>query len=135
MIQLVHLTKFYKSKENVAIGLQDINLEFQKGEFVVIVGPSGSGKTTLLNVISGMDTYEEGELLLNGVPTSNYSLEDFENYRRANVAFIFQNYQLIDSYTVLENVMVELIFKGFKKKEAKNKAKEILQKVDRKSVV
>ncbi len=129
MIQLVHLTKFYKSKENVAIGLQDINLEFQKGEFVVIVGPSGSGKTTLLNVISGMDTYEEGELLLNGVPTSNYSLEDFENYRRANVAFIFQNYQLIDSYTVLENVMVELIFKGFKKKEAKNKAKEILQKV------
>ena len=112
LIKLEHLTKIYKSKENVAIGIQDINLEFNQGEFVAIIGSSGSGKTTLLNVISGMDSYEEGDLYIAGKSTSDYTLEDFENYRRANVAFIFQNYQLIDSYSVLENVMVELIFKG-----------------------
>lgn len=129
MIKLVHLTKIYRSKENVAIGIQDINLDFNSGEFVAIVGSSGSGKTTLLNVISGMDSYEEGELFIGGKSTSDYTIEDFENYRRANVAFIFQNYQLIDSYTVLENVMVELMFKGFTTKEAKARAKEILAKV------
>lgn len=129
MIKLVDVTKIYKSSENVAIGIQNVNLELNRGEFVAIVGPSGAGKTTLLNVISGMDSYEEGELFLDGKSTSDFTLEDFENYRRANVAFIFQNYQLIDSYTVLENVMIELIFKGFSKKEAKVKAKEILAKV------
>lgn len=129
MIKLVHLTKIYRSKENVAIGIQDVNLEFNSGEFVAIVGSSGSGKTTLLNVISGMDSYEEGELFIGGKSTSDYTIEDFENYRRANVAFIFQNYQLIDSYTVLENVMVELMFKGFKAKDAKIRAKDILAKV------
>ena len=129
LIKLSHLTKIYKSNENVAIGIQDVNLEFNLGEFVAIVGSSGSGKTTLLNVISGMDTYEEGELFLSGKSTSDFTSEDFENYRRANVAFIFQNYQLVDSYSVLENVMIELIFKGFSKKEAKEKAIDILTKV------
>ena len=129
LIKLEHLTKIYKGKENVAIGIQDINLEFNIGEFVAIIGSSGSGKTTLLNVISGIDSYEEGDLIIDGKSTSDFTMEDFESYRRANVAFIFQNYQLIDSYTVLENVMIELIFKGFKRKEAKVRAKEILNKV------
>ena len=106
LIKLEHLTKIYKGKENVAIGIQDINLEFNIGEFVAIVGSSGSGKTTLLNVISGIDSYEEGDLIIDGKSTSDFTMEDFESYRRANVAFIFQNYQLIDSYTVLENVMI-----------------------------
>ncbi len=129
LIKLEHLTKIYKGKENVAIGIQDINLEFNIGEFVAIIGSSGSGKTTLLNVISGIDSYEEGDLIIDGKSTSDFTMEDFESYRRANVAFIFQNYQLIDSYTVLENVMIELIFKGFKRKDAKVRAKEILNKV------
>lgn len=129
LIKLEHLTKIYKGKENVAIGIQDINLEFNIGEFVAIVGASGSGKTTLLNVISGIDSYEEGDLIIDGKSTSDFTMEDFESYRRANVAFIFQNYQLIDSYTVLENVMIELIFKGFNRKDAKVRAKEILNKV------
>lgn len=129
LIKLEHLTKIYKGKENVAIGIQDINLEFNIGEFVAIVGSSGSGKTTLLNVISGIDSYEEGDLIIDGKSTSDFTMEDFESYRRANVAFIFQNYQLIDSYTVLENVMIELIFKGFNRKDAKVRAKEILNKV------
>ena len=129
LIKLEHLTKIYKGKENVAIGIQDINLEFNIGEFVAIVGSSGSGNTTLLNVISGIDSYEEGDLIIDGKSTSDFTMEDFESYRRANVALIFQNFQLNDSYTVLENVMIELIFKGFNRKDAKVRAKEILNKV------
>lgn len=129
MIKLVNLTKIYNSGENVGIGIQDVNLEFHVGEFVAIVGASGSGKTTLLNIISGMDSYTEGEMFVNGVSTANFTMDDMENYRRGNVSFIFQNYQLIDSYTVLENVMVELILTGKSQKEAKIRAKEILTKV------
>lgn len=129
MIKLVDLTKIYNSGESVGIGISNINLELNVGEFVAIVGASGSGKTTLLNIISGMDTYTEGEMLINGETTSNYDSNQLENYRRANVAFIFQNYNLIDSYTVLENVIVELLLKGYDKKEAKTKAIELLKKV------
>lgn len=129
MIKLVDLTKIYNTGESVGIGIQGINLEFKVGEFVAIVGSSGSGKTTLLNIISGMDTYTEGEMFINNISTANFDVEELENYRRANVAFIFQNYHLIDSYTVLENVMVELMIKGLSKKEAKQKAIELITKV------
>ena len=76
---------------------------------ISIFGHPGIGKTTLLNVISGMDSYEEGELFIGGKSTSDYTIEDFENYRRANVAFIFQNYNIIDSFTVLQNVELSLM--------------------------
>ena len=129
MIQLKNICKFYNSENSIGIGLRNVSLSFSIGEFVAIVGTSGSGKTTLLNVISGMDTYEEGELIIEGKSMNDFTKEQIEEYRRANVAFIFQNYQLIDSYTVLENVMIELIFKGFNRKEAKEQAIEILNKV------
>ena len=129
MIQLKNVCKFYNSENSIGIGLQNISVSFSVGEFVAIIGSSGSGKTTLLNVISGMDSYEEGEVILEGKSMNDFTQEQIEDYRRANVAFIFQNYQLIDSYTVLENVMIELIFKGYKRKEAKEKAIEILNKV------
>ncbi|MCM1130231.1 MAG: ATP-binding cassette domain-containing protein [Roseburia sp.] len=129
MIKLENLTKIYNSNGSSAIGLQNINLELHCGEFVAVVGASGSGKTTLLNVISGMDTYNEGELIIDGKSTSGFSITDFENFRQNNVAFIFQNYQLIDSYTALENVMTELLIRGYKRKEAKQKAKEYLSQV------
>lgn len=129
MIKLIDLTKIYSSGESVGIGIQNINIEFNLGEFVGIIGASGSGKTTLLNIISGMDTYTEGEMLFNGVSTANFNNEELENYRKDNVAFIFQNYQLIDSYTALENVMLQYIIKGMDKKQAKEKAKELLNKV------
>lgn len=129
MIQLKNICKFYNSENSIGIGLHNVSLSFSIGEFVAIVGTSGSGKTTLLNVISGMDTYEEGELIIEGKSMNDFTKEQIEEYRRANVAFIFQNYQLIDSYTVLENVMIELIFKGFNRKEAKEQAIEILNKV------
>ena len=129
MIKLVELTKIYNSGESVGIGIQNINLELHLGEFVGIVGTSGSGKTTLLNIISGMDTYSEGEMFIDGKSTANFDSEELENYRRANVAFIFQNYQLIDAYTAFENVYVELLIKGLDKKEAKAKTLELLEKV------
>ncbi len=129
MIQLKNLTKIYNTNGNSAVGLNKVNLTMNKGEFIGIVGPSGSGKTTLLNVVSGMDSYEEGELILFGQETSSYKREDFEKYRRNNVAFIFQNYQLIDSYTALNNVVIELLFKGIPLREAKKEAKDILIKV------
>ena len=96
---------------------------------MAIVGSSGSGKTTLLNIVSGMDTYTEGEMFIDNISTANFDSEELENYRRANVAIIFQNYHLIDSYTVLENVMVELLIKGMNKKDAKEKAIELITKV------
>lgn len=129
MIKLVDLTKIYNTGESIGIGIQGINLELNVREFVAIVGSSGSGKTTLLNIVSGMDTYTEGEMFIDNISTANFDSEELENYRRANVAFIFQNYHLIDSYTVLENVMVELLIKGMNKKDAKEKAIELISKV------
>lgn len=129
MIKLVDLTKIYNTGESIGIGIQGINLELNVREFVAIVGSSGSGKTTLLNIVSGMDTYTEGEMFIDNISTANFDSEELENYRRANVAFIFQNYHLIDSYTVLENVMVELLIKGMNKKDAKEKAIELITKV------
>lgn len=129
MIKLENVSKYYHSEGIFTLGLRKINLEFHIGEFVAITGESGSGKSTLLNVISGIDTYEEGELYINGEETSHYDEEDWENYRKNKVAFIFQNYNLIDSYTVLKNVEVVLLNQGYNFKSRRKKAKEILNRV------
>jgi len=104
MIKLKDISKFYYSETTATLGLRNVNLEFEKGEFVAITGESGSGKSTLLNVISGMDTYEDGELYYNGEETSAYSTEDWDEYRRNKISLIYQSYNLIDSYTALENI-------------------------------
>ena len=80
MIRLKNVSKFYYSKGVIATGFTKVNLEFSKGEFVAITGESGSGKSTLLNVISGLDSYEEGEMYIDGKETSHYTEEDFENF-------------------------------------------------------
>ena len=95
MIELKKLTKLYNTNGSVAVGVQDIDLKLDLNEVVVIVGDSGAGKTTLMNVISGVDTYEEGEMLIDGKSTSDFTNEDFDNYRNNNVGFIFQNYNII----------------------------------------
>lgn len=129
MIRLENVSKYYYSSSNVCCALRKINLEFKMGEFVAVTGESGSGKTTLLNIISGFDSYEDGEIYINDEPTSYYDEEDWERYRKNEIAFIFQSYNLIDSYSVLENVMVTYILEGVSIDIAKEKSLEILKQV------
>ena len=91
-LKLKNVSKFYYSKGVIASGFNKVNLELNIGEFVAITGESGSGKSTLLNVISGLDSYEEGEMYINGEETSYYTEVDFENYRRTYIGNIFQSF-------------------------------------------
>lgn len=129
MIELKNVSKYYNNNGVVTLGLRNINLNFDKNEIVAIVGESGSGKSTLLNVICGVDSYEDGEIVFNGYETSYFNQEDMDTFRRTNVSFIYQNYNIIDSYTVLENVMFPLLINGVPKKEAKKRATELIEKV------
>lgn len=130
MIKLKNVSKFYYSKGVVASGFSKVNLEFKIGEFVAITGESGSGKSTLLNVISGLDTYEEGEMYINGEETSHYTEKDFEDYRRKYIGNIFQNFNLVNSYTVYQNIELVLLLNGKKKKEIKDDVLDLIRKVD-----
>ena len=129
MIRLENLSKYYYGNNTVALGLRKINLEFHKGEFVAITGESGSGKTTLLSTISGLLPYEEGEMYFNGNATSYYDETDWEEYRKNHIAFVFQNYNLIDSYTALENVMTSFLIQGEEATYARDKSMELLEVV------
>lgn len=129
MLKLVNVSKYYSQHNVIALGLRKINLELHSNEFVAIVGESGSGKTTLLNVICGIDTYEEGEMYLNGEETSYFSTAELEEYRKKYVAFVFQSYNLIDSYTVLQNVEAPLILAGYPKNEIRPRAIDIIKRV------
>lgn len=129
MIKLVDVSKYYKTETTVVMGLHKINLEFNIGEFVAITGESGSGKSTLLNVISGVDSYEDGELYIDNEETSYYSQADFEKFRKEQVAFIFQSYNLIENYTVLQNVEASLIIKNVEKNQRIRRAKDIIERV------
>lgn len=130
MIKLEKVSKFYASGDNnVSLGLHNISLEMKKGEIIGIVGESGSGKSTFLNVCSLLDTYEDGEIYYDGMPVSSFTPEEIDEFRKNHIGFIFQNYNLIDSYTVLQNVLMPLLIKGVNLKEAKIKAKEIIKKV------
>ena len=127
MISLKNVSKYYRSASGITMGLRKINLDFYKGEFVAITGESGSGKSTMLNVLSGSDTYEEGEMYLYGHPTSHYGKAEWELYRRDYISFIYQNYNLIDSYSVIDNVESALLMKGMSKKERRQKALKYLE--------
>ena len=129
LIRLVDVSKYYKSEETVSVGMKRINLEFELGEFVAVTGESGSGKSTLLNVISGLDGYEEGELYLFNEETSHYTISDWERYRGAYIGFVFQNYNIIDSYTVFQNVLLALEVQGYDPKKRKQRALELIAQV------
>ncbi|MBQ6402211.1 MAG: ABC transporter ATP-binding protein/permease [Firmicutes bacterium] len=129
MIQLRNVSKYYYSKGLIASGISKVNLEFDLGEFVVITGESGSGKTTLLNVISGLDSYEEGEMYIDGQETSHYLAADFEEYRKKYIGNIFQHFNLINSYTVYQNVELILLVNGYKGKEIRSRVREIIDRV------
>ena len=129
MIKLQNVSKIYNTNNNLTLGLQNINLELHKNEFVAITGESGSGKSTLVKVISGMMKYEEGEMYLNNLETSHYTVSELEEYRKNNVGFITQEYTLIDSYSVYKNVELALLITGLNKKERKLRIEKVLKAV------
>ena len=129
MLKLENVSKFYYNKGIIASGFSKVNLEFRIGEFIAITGESGSGKSTLLNVISGLDSYEEGEMYINGKETSHFSERDFEDYRRKYIANIFQSFNLINSYTVYQNVELVMLLNGYKKHDVKKRILDIIDKV------
>ena len=129
MIRLKNVSKYYYNKGIIASGISRINLDLDVGEFIVITGESGSGKSTLLNVISGLDTYEEGEMYIEGKETSHYSAADFEEYRQKYISCIFQNFNLVSSYTVYQNVALAMQIDGRSNEEIKEKVPEIIEKV------
>lgn len=128
LLELKDIGKIYVSDGNVAVGIRGVNLSFDRGEFVAVTGKSGSGKSTLLNVISGMDSYEEGELYIDGEPTSHYLQPEWEEYRERYISFIFQDYNIIESFTVLQNVELALMHIE-DKKERRRRALELLDRV------
>ena len=128
LLKLHNIGKIYNSNDVLTIGIRNINLEFDLNEFVVIEGESGSGKSTLLNVIGANDTYEEGEMYFNGEETSHYGISEWEKYREENIATIFQDFNIIENLTVLENVELALLrFDDSKKR--KKIAKDLIDKV------
>ena len=106
MIKISNLHKFYGAKENRAEVLKGINLEIEDGKIICVLGPSGSGKSTLLNILGGIETIDEGDVSVFGEDIKNMSKKALENYRRENLGFVFQFYNLISDLNVLENVEV-----------------------------
>lgn len=129
MLKLDRVSKFYSANGVVTSGFSKVSMELDVGEFVAITGESGSGKSTLLNVISGLDSYEEGEMYIYGQTTSGYDSNDMENYRKRYIGNIFQTFNLINNYTVYQNVELVLLLSGYKRHEIKNRVNEIINRV------
>lgn len=134
IIELKEVGKIYATADAVAVGIRRVNAKFDIGEFVAVTGKSGCGKTTMLNVMSGLDTYEEGEIFIDGGETSHFIASDWEEYRKDYISFIFQDYNIIESFTVLQNVEFALTHIN-DLAERKAKAKELIKKVGLTSVI
>ena len=129
MLQVKDICKQYKTGNLVQQALDHVSLRFRVSGFVAILGPSGSGKTTLLNVIGGLDRYDSGDLVINGVSTSRYTDRDWDTYRNHTVGFIFQSYNLIPHQSILSNVELTLTVSGVPRAERRRRAVEALEKV------
>ncbi|NLA70596.1 MAG: ABC transporter ATP-binding protein [Clostridiales bacterium] len=128
-IELRKVSKYYAGESGVSMGFSRIDLSLDMGEFVAITGESGSGKSTLLNVISGLDSYDEGELLVCGEDTAAFKTEDYERYRKQYIGNIFQDFNLIGSYSVYQNIELAMLMHGKKKAECKEKIQELIELV------
>ena len=129
MLQIQHICKEYRTGTLVQKALDDVSLNLRDNEFVAILGPSGSGKTTLLNIIGGLDRYDSGDLIINGISTKKYKDRDWDSYRNHTIGFVFQSYNLIPHQTVLANVELALTISGIGKEERKKRAIDALKKV------
>ena len=129
MLQIKDIHKEYRTGNLVQRALDGVSLSLRDNEFVAILGPSGSGKTTLLNIIGGLDRYDSGDLVINGISTKKYKDRDWDSYRNHTIGFVFQSYNLIPHQTVLANVELALTISGVSKSERRRRAKEALEKV------
>lgn len=129
MLQIQQISKRYKTGDLIQTALDNVSLSFRDNEFVAILGPSGSGKTTLLNIVGGLDRYDSGDLVINGISTKMYKDRDWDSYRNHTIGFVFQSYNLIPHQSVLSNVELALTISGISKSERKRRAKEALERV------
>ena len=129
MLELKNITKSYKIGETKQKVLKGIDIKFRRNEFTSILGSSGSGKTTLLNIIGGLDKYDDGDLIIEGISTKKYYSTDWDAYRNHRVGFIFQSYNLIMHQSVLQNVEIALTLSGVSKTDREKRAKDALIKV------
>lgn len=129
MLKLSNIKKQYKTGDLVQNALNDVSLTLRDNEFVAILGPSGSGKTSLLNIIGGLDRYDSGDLIINGISTKKYKDRDWDSYRNHTIGFVFQSYNLIPHQTVLSNVELALTISGISRGERKKRAKQALEEV------
>ena len=129
MLQLFDIRKCYKTADFTQTALDDVSIAFRDNEFVAILGPSGSGKTTLLNIIGGLDHYDSGNLVIDGISTEEYKDRDWDTYRNNRIGFVFQSYNLIPHQTVLSNVELALTLSGVSRKERRQRAKDALIEV------
>jgi ABC-type lipoprotein export system ATPase subunit/ABC-type antimicrobial peptide transport system permease subunit len=129
MLQIRDIRKEYKTGSLVQKALDGVSLNLRDNEFVAILGPSGSGKTTLLNIIGGLDRYDSGDLIINGVSTKRYKDRDWDSYRNHTIGFVFQSYNLIPHQTVLSNVELALTISGISKRERRQRALDALEQV------
>ncbi|HIU25043.1 MAG TPA: ABC transporter ATP-binding protein/permease [Candidatus Copromorpha excrementigallinarum] len=129
MLQIKDIKKEYKTGSLVQKALDGVSLNLRDSEFVAVLGPSGSGKTTLLNIIGGLDRYDSGELIINGISTKKYRDRDWDSYRNHTIGFVFQSYNLIPHQSILSNVELALTISGAGKEERTQRAKEALEKV------
>ncbi|MBR2828666.1 MAG: ABC transporter ATP-binding protein, partial [Bacilli bacterium] len=129
MLEIKNITKTYKTEGFTQKALNKVSLSFRECEFASILGPSGSGKTTFLNIIGGLDKYDSGDLIINGISTKKYKDSNWDSYRNHRVGFVFQSYNLITHQSVLSNVRLALTLSGISKKEAIQRAKKALKDV------
>ena len=129
MLQIEHISKQYTTGDLTQTALKEVSLNLRDNEFVAILGPSGSGKTTLLNIIGGLDRYDSGDLIINGISTKEYEDRDWDSYRNHTIGFVFQSYNLIPHQTVLANVELALTISGISKSERRKRAAQALDEV------
>ena len=129
MLQLINVCKSYTTADFTQTALDHVSVAFRDNEFVAVLGPSGSGKTTMLNIIGGLDHYDDGNLLIDGVSTSEYKDRDWDAYRNNRIGFVFQAYNLIPHQTILENVELALTLSVVSRAERRRRAVEALGRV------